>query len=338
MTMINRVFLAAYPARIRRAHGAELVTTLAEMTGDRPSRADRVWLVLDGLRERFQLPGRQPLSVLAVALAVVVGGAVGLAAGSLAGEQTYPSLPAAAPLAEQILGPDARLANLQRERSQLTITGHLGTAAGSATHEQQVKAIHERLAAAGWEVAPIEHARPAGRAAGREDPGVLDQWGFRAQSGELQISVWKYADPSQPVEVLGYPVRPATYLPLVFGGLLVGLVAGWLIGVAMAHRLESSRHRLPAVVVAAVGVAFLVVPTGRLYQGLILSSRSTDGTGLLVHDSLAWMPWPLRDPTVFPDSIAPGVRTLLIGLALAALAAAVAHRARPDGIENPIPS
>jgi hypothetical protein len=61
--------LAAFPARIRRRHGSELITTLAEMTDGRPSRTDRLRLVADGLRERFRLPARRPLNVLTVAAA-----------------------------------------------------------------------------------------------------------------------------------------------------------------------------------------------------------------------------------------------------------------------------
>jgi hypothetical protein len=321
--MPHRIVLAAFPARVRRRHGAEIITTLAEMTDGRPSRTDRLRLVADGLRERFRLPARRPLNVLTVAAAMLVGGAIGLAAGSLAGEQTYPSMPAAAPLATQVLGPQAQPGRLQRDRFHLDITGHL---AGSTALDQQVREIHDRLAATGWDVTAVERYRG------------LDQWGFSAQSGGLRVSVWGYADPSRPIEVLGDPVRPGTYLPLVLGGLLAGLLAGWLVGAAMAHRLASAEHRIPAAVVAVVGAAILAVPTGRLYQGLFLFVRKDDGAGVgaLVHDALAWMPWPFRDPAAFPDTIVPGLRTLLIGLAITALAAVTAHRPRGGSLELPI--
>ncbi|MEV6801359.1 hypothetical protein AB0M91_23895 [Micromonospora rifamycinica] len=325
MTMPHRVLLAAFPARIRRRHGAELITTLAEMTDGRPSRTDRLRLVADGVRERFRLPARRPLDVLTMAAAVLVGGAIGLAAGSLAGEQTYPSMPATAPLAAHILGPQAQPDRLHRDRFHLEITHNLGAAATSSALEQQVHDIHDRLAATGWDVTAVERYRS------------LDQWSFSARSHGLRVSVTGYADPHRPIEVLGHPVRPATYLPLVLGGLLVGLLTGWLVGAAMADRLAASRHRVPAVVVGAVGVAILAVPTGRLYQGLLLLLHKDNGAGFdaPIHEALAWMPWPLRDPATFPDTIVPGLQTLLIGLAITALAAVTAHRPRSHG--HPVP-
>jgi hypothetical protein len=327
VTMPQRVLLAAYPARIRRRYGAELISTLAEMTDGRPSRADRVRMVADGLRERFRLPSWRPLAVLTLALAILVGGAVGLAVGSLAGEQTYPSMPAVAPLAEQILGPQARPEVLQRERFQLAITGS-GSSFGSGSREQQVREVHERLASTGWDVTAVKRY------------GSLDQWGFVARSGGVRLSVWEYADPTHHLEILGDPARPDTYLPIVLGGLLLGLLAGWLVGAALAHRLTSARHRVLAGFVATIGVAILAVPTGRIYQGLLLflSKRHDFGVDALVHHALAWMPWPFRDPATFPDTIVPGVRTLLIGLATIALAAAITYRPRGSNLEAPIPS
>lgn len=237
MNLRHRVLLAAYPARLRRRHGDdELITTLAEITQGRPSRADRLRLVTDGLRERFRLPARGPLGLIIAVLAMLVGGTLGLAAGSWAGEQTHPSMPAVAPLARQILGPAAQPDRLERERFHLGITEHLGASAVPAEVERRIRQIHERLAEAGWEVNAVERHRDR------------DQWGFWAQSGDLRVSIQGYADPDHPVEVIGYPVRPATYLPLVLTGLLVGLLTGWLVGAALAHLLAASHHRVPAAV------------------------------------------------------------------------------------------
>jgi hypothetical protein len=72
--------LVAYPVRLRRRHGAELIATMLEMAGPdgRPTRADRWRLVLDGLRERFRLPPRRPLAavLLLAGLAAVAGAAI----------------------------------------------------------------------------------------------------------------------------------------------------------------------------------------------------------------------------------------------------------------------
>ncbi|MEU8229238.1 hypothetical protein AB0C12_06475 [Actinoplanes sp. NPDC048967] len=304
----DRVLLAAYPARLRRRHGAELIATLTELTQGCPSRADRLHLIADGLRERFRLPVRWPLGVVVAVLAALAGGAFGLAAGSWAGEQTYPSMPAAASAARQILGPDARPDRLERTRFDLEVTERL---AAPAQVERRVREIHQRLGGTGWSVTPVdEHGT------------------FWAQSGGLRVSVSGLAGPDPSVEVLGYPVRPALYLPLVLSGLLVGLLAGWLVGAALAFRLTASRQRVPAVVVAGLGAVTLAVPAARLYQGLVIFLRRDDGfgAGALVHDALAWMPWPLRDPAVFPDSAGPGLRTLLAGSALVVLAVVIASR------------
>ncbi|WP_249998270.1 hypothetical protein [Actinoplanes sp. M2I2] len=322
--MRHRLLLASYPAHLRRRHGGELISTLAEMTDGRPTRADRLRLVADGLRERFRLPAGRPWGALALVtatLATLIGGAVGLAAGSLAGARTYPSMPAVAPLATQILGPEVQPERLRREGSELSFTAPLSPAAGGAPAEQRVREIHERLATAGWDVTAVERYRSS------------DQWSFSARSGGLRVSVVGNAGPTGSVEVLGHPVRPATYLPLVLLGLLAGLVAGWLAGAATAHRLAASPHRVPAAVLAAVGLAVLVAPTARLYQGLVLFLRENDDVGAPVHQALAWMPWPFRDATVFPDSIMPGLRTLLIGLSIAAVAAMVAYHPPGDSPE-----
>jgi hypothetical protein len=315
VTVRQHVLLAAYPARLRRRHGAELITTLTDMTQGHPSRVDRLRLVADGLRERFRLPVRRPLGLVTAVLAMLIGGAIGLAAGSWTGEQTYPSMPAAAPLARQILGPAVQPDRLERERFELSITERLGTSAGV---EPTIAETHERLVTAGWAVTAVERFH--------------DQWGFWAQSGGMRVSVWGYPGAEHSVEVIGYPVRPATYLPLVVAGLLVGLLGGWLVGAALAHRLASSHRRVPAAVAAVISAAILAVPAGKLYQNLLTFLRTDDGfgAGALVHHALAWMPWPLRDPAEFPDTIGPGLRTLLAGLTMAALAAVIAQRPAPS--------
>ena len=314
---MSRLLLAAYPARLRRRHGDELVGTLADVTGGRPSLVDHLRLATDGLRERFRLPVRRPLGVVTAVLAMLVGGALGLLGGSWAGEQAHSPVPAVGPLVPKILGPDARPTQITHERFALSITSPIG----APGLEPSVREIHTRLAAAGWDVAAVEqyHGQP----------------GFWARSGDLRISVNGYTDLT--VSVMGYPVRPAAYLPLLLGGLAIGLLAGWLIGAALAHRLAASPHRFPALVTGAIGAALLLVPAGRLYQGLYLYLEDDDGYGVgkLAHDALAWMPWPLRDPSTFPDSIGPGLRTLAIGLVAVGLAAVFArspHQPRGEAV------
>jgi hypothetical protein len=190
----DRVLLAAYPAHLRRRHGAELLTTLTELAHGSPSRVDRLHLVADGLRERFRLPVRQPLGVVIAVLAALIGGTIGLAAGSWAGEQTYPSMPAAGPAARQILGPEARPDRLERARFELDVAERLAAPAGPAEVERRVREIHQRLGGTGWVVTPVD-----------------DQGSFWAQSGGLRVSVSGYSGRDPSVEAMGYPVaRPRT--------------------------------------------------------------------------------------------------------------------------------
>ena len=209
------------------------------MTGGHPSRTDRLRLVADGLRERFRLPARRTLDVLTTAAAVLVGGAIGLAAGSLADEQTYPSTPAAAPLATQILGPQAQLDRLQRDRFHLDITGHL---AESTALDQQVHEIHDRCASTGWKVTAL-------RALPRPRPvGLL---GAVRRPAGLRLGL-RRSQPSHRGPGRSGTPRPPT-CPWPSAASWPDCSPGWLVGAAMAHRLASADHRISAAVVALAG-------------------------------------------------------------------------------------
>ncbi|MFG1994403.1 hypothetical protein ACGFJ7_30965 [Actinoplanes sp. NPDC048988] len=82
--MTYKALLVAYPACLRRKHGPELIETMLEMAGPggAPARADRRRLVLDGLRERFRPPVHRPLARAAVVVSLLIGAALGAAAGS----------------------------------------------------------------------------------------------------------------------------------------------------------------------------------------------------------------------------------------------------------------
>jgi hypothetical protein len=88
--------LSAYPARLRRVYGPELVATMVEMApGGRPGRREQLRLVADGLRERFRPPVRRPFALVPAGPALLIGGALGAGVGSWAGTFGYPALPAA---------------------------------------------------------------------------------------------------------------------------------------------------------------------------------------------------------------------------------------------------
>ena len=146
-----RALLAAYPARLRRKHGAELLETLTEMAGPggRPTRAEKRQLVLDGLRERFRPPTRRPLAVAAAVLALLIGGALGAAAGSWLGTAGYATLPDAEALSRQGLPQTDFVAGSD---DYLYAAGRLP---GGADVRQSVEQTRQRLAAAGWTTGPV---------------------------------------------------------------------------------------------------------------------------------------------------------------------------------------
>jgi hypothetical protein len=91
-----RRLLWAYPGHYRRRHGAELVTTLLDLTErGRLGPGQLVHLVLCGLRQRFRLPAGRPLAAVTAVLAAVALGALGTAGGTWLGWQTAAPLPSA---------------------------------------------------------------------------------------------------------------------------------------------------------------------------------------------------------------------------------------------------
>ena len=85
--------LLAYPSRMRRRHGAELLHALMEVDGP-PSLTTRLRFVLDGLGQRFRLPAGRPIGVVVAVLALMVGGALGAAGGAFTASFGYAELPA----------------------------------------------------------------------------------------------------------------------------------------------------------------------------------------------------------------------------------------------------
>ncbi|PRY23974.1 hypothetical protein [Pseudosporangium ferrugineum] len=268
----HRTLLAAYPARLRRKHGGELVATLMEATGGRPTRSERGWLVLDGLRERFRPPARRPLAVVAAVLAMLVGGALGAALGSWAGTAGYPALPDAAALSQRIL-PGLE----QSGSSDRYLFASAPVAAGTGI-EQAAQRIHQKLAADGWRTGPVT--------AGDASPGLTDVH-FAAENAEtrLDVYVYRYADGTEGIQLAGWPQRPASYLPLTIAGTLLGLAAGWLAGVALAHRIRAARRPRRSTVLATVGLVAVLPSAAGFVASLVryLTVADPVGTGELVH-------------------------------------------------------
>jgi hypothetical protein len=283
-TGVSSVLLAAYPARLRRRHGADLIATMADVAGPAgPTRADRWHLVLDGLRERFRLPPDRPLAVLAAVLALLIGGAIGAAAGSWAGMWTYPVVPALGPITGQAVGADAAMEAQPRQQRLTSIA--LGYLNPGVDATEAVGRAHDRLTAAGWRTTPVV-------VSGGTDGIHFRRAAFDAEKPGAHLEVTAYYDENGLVDIGARSIRPPTYVPLVIGGMALGLLAGWLAGAALTYRIAGGRRRRMSAVIAGAGLAVMLIPTYSIYQYLIEYLPNRPGTGVndFVHRALAFSP------------------------------------------------
>ncbi|GIF41387.1 hypothetical protein Axi01nite_56980 [Actinoplanes xinjiangensis] len=281
---IYRRLLHAYPRSYRRTHGAEIVTTLLEMAEPgrrRPRPADAWHLLASGLRHRFRLPAHRPLALIAAVLALLAGGALGAAAGSWAGVQTFAGLPPAeparalhaqaaglppgttVPVSVNLLPPDAD-----------PVPMWWGTSStGTVWDGEQARA---RLAADGWQVDPLTTTDRL--ATGTAAP----EHGFQAVRDGLRLTVTGEAGS---VSTDLAPYDTGGLLPLIAAGLLTGAVTGWLIAAAVA------RHRSrPAALASVVTFAALFAPVWSLYDDTVMAFTlhgRADVHILTVHGRLA---------------------------------------------------
>ncbi|MEV4706685.1 hypothetical protein [Actinoplanes sp. NPDC049316] len=271
----HRTLLAAYPARLRRKHGAELIQTMVEMAGPdgRPTRTEKGRLVLDGLRERFRPPARRPLALAAAVLALFIGAAMGAAAGSWAGTLGYAGLPDAGALAHRVLpSPD----NGQTSEFYLQADSPFPTGADARQAAEQTR---RKLAAEGWQTGPLR--------AGDGSDGVLANVHFAAENADTRLDVYAYPDTGghPMLTIAGWPKRPASYLPLTIAGTLLGLVAGWLTGVALSHRIRAAGRPRRSAILTAAGLVLIVPSAAGFVASLLryLTVADPAGTGELVH-------------------------------------------------------
>jgi hypothetical protein len=262
--------LSAYPARLRRTYGPELVATMVEMApGGRPGRREQLRLVADGLRERFRPPVRRPFALVLAVLALLIGGALGAAVGSWAGTYGYPALPDA----QRILP----AGEIHADRtSRYVFAGE--TLQDSAAVRRAVEDSHRQLVAEGWQATPVRFG------------GLVTGYSYTATKDGVRFDVHSASDPAQGavyIGVSGWPLRPAAYLPLTIAGILLGMTAGWLIGVALTHRIRVARRPMTSAILAVTGLV-LAIPSA---AGFVVSLMSyltavepTPISGAMMHE------------------------------------------------------
>lgn len=271
--------LLAYPARLRRKYGTELLGTLAEMSGpgEGPTQADKWRLVLDGVRERFRPPTRRPFALVAAVLALLIGGALGAAAGSWLGTLGYAELPDAGVLAQRVL-PKTDAAPISGNSDTYFFAS--GAFPAGADARQAAEQTRAKLAAEGWQTGPLR--------TGDGSDGILANVHFTAETADAQLDVYAYPDaggvPS--LAISGWPKRPGLYVPLTIAGTLLGLAAGWLMGVALAHRIRAARRPRRSAILATLGLVLAVPSAAGFVASLLRYLTATDSPriGELVHD------------------------------------------------------
>jgi hypothetical protein len=257
------LLLLAFPARLRRKHGTELIETMADLADAEggPTRADRWRLVIDGLRERFRPPARRPLALAAVVSALLIGGAVGAAAGSYVGTLVQAPMPDAVQLAQRAFPTTDRF-------SAENGVNYLGDAVELPAGTDLRQAVTEsrlKLVADGWDASPLHSG------------GTVSGYSFTAVKDGVFLMVDTYPadDGTATLGIAGLPQRQASFTVLTIAGALLGLVAGWLLSVALAHRIQASRRRRISAVLSAAGL-ILALPASATFVYSLLHYMATD--------------------------------------------------------------
>ncbi|GLY99592.1 hypothetical protein [Actinoplanes sp. NBRC 103695] len=266
-----RALLLAYPLRMRRRHGAELIATLTDLAGPsgRVDRSARRQFVLDGLRERFRLPAGRPTAVVAAVLALIAGGALGAAGGAFAATSGYADLPAPAAMAQRLSVPGSTPISRGASDHYLGINDTLPAGADPAAVAERTR---QRLVADGWSVEPVT---------------IDDAAHFKAERGGIELSVYAYGGEMRLRQIAGWPLRPAGFGWLLGGGLLLGLLTGWLLAASMAHRIVASGRPRVNAGLAVGGLVALLVPATAFAVSLwwyLMKAGSTGMGGLLRPD------------------------------------------------------
>ena len=306
-----RLLLLAYPRWYRRERGLEMLTTLldaAAATGQRrPTVREAVDIVGGGVRCRLRPPrpvfllAFVPVSVFAAFTGAAV--AIWLALTLLAPIPTDDVAAAVARTAtgqapRNVPGPTASCNDVYcdeqwspggdqvvAEDRLLSAGNHLdAVVVGYWIADDDIPAwiddARSRLAAAGWNVGPLEI-----QVEGQPDEGFRR---FTAETPDLQLSMHAFsrgeraASPGifPPAAIQVQSKAPAGLSTLSGAAFLVSLLTGWLLTGWVVRRFRTHRLRLTAVAVGAVAafgaVLMAILVDGELLLGSVADAANND--------------------------------------------------------------
>ncbi|MEU4219006.1 hypothetical protein [Actinoplanes sp. NPDC026623] len=320
--MSHRRLLWAYPAAYRRRYGTEIITLLLEMAEDgrRPGRREKLDLVLCGLRQRFRVPWRRPLALLGAALAALALGAAGAVAGTWTGWQTATDLPSQ----QQIRGLSEDLSGMggtSIEPWSTAMSGPAVSAGANGQNSYSPQRIRDALAAAGWHVTSLTES---------DSRFVTDfttvPWTtipartvtFRAAKDGLVLagSSNTQADGRAAQGFDIWAEHTAAVRPLTITGLVLGLLAGWLLAAALAARPRRGRT---SAVLTVTAIAAASVPVVEAYRATwhVMIYKTSNPNPYVAYTTGDWIPAALNPELTVPVWVMPACALVSV-LAVAA--------------------
>ena len=339
-----RLLLRAYPGSYRRRHGTEILTTLMDMA-DAGERPNVLFLVLSGVQQRFKLPLRRPLAVVAAVLAAVAFASAGAFGGTWLGWQTAAPVPSdsqARELADRMS--DGAGAAVYPWRSAMGGPVVMAVTDGRSTYSAE--RIRAALVADGWQISVFTEREthtmvgtPDENAAGEQRGTVNGPWtavptrdvtfrafkdGVKLQGSATVVTGGPQGDLQQAFDV--WALDNGWVRPLGGAGLLAGAVVGWLLVAWVSTRIRRA-PRAYGLIASGLGTLALVAaaPSAvHLYRSLY---------EVLVYDTSNPNPYIDGTPTYeWPQPLLAGAGFAVAALILAAVVAALGARRGSDAL------
>jgi hypothetical protein len=281
--------------------------------------------VVCGIRQRFRLPARRPLPVIAAVLAAIALGALGTAGGTWLGWRTAASVPSG----DEMRTMTAAMAGIDPsgvpvDPWQTAMHGPVVGARASGRVSYSADRVRSGLISAGWRITTFSETQ-GGIVVITKKPFVevparfirftatKDGLSLEGDSTTVVGGAEYGLDNRMDQRLDVWADETAAVRPLTIAGLLLGLLAGWLLTAALAYRVRQSgrAHRTAVVALGVTAFAAAVVPAFDLYRNLYQ---------ILSYDSHAPNPYIVYGPS---DQLPAGLVPACIGVGLLALAAVV---------------